>query len=167
MKSVMQVALAAVVIAGASVGCGTGEPPPPSNTRPIAELIQAGSAPLVVSELRPSGNMVVAKFKVSVTNVSDSHVDLMSGVALYFDEQGAYIKDSRREMGYAEVGGIKPGEKIELETIAGLENARRGRVILQKVVYQKDSGLKGIGPIGMAWTNPKFQAEVAAAEAGK
>ncbi|MBI4893188.1 MAG: hypothetical protein HY821_21370 [Acidobacteria bacterium] len=165
MKYGICVALGAVALG--LMGCGSEEKKAPANTTPIGELIQAGKGPLVVSELRPSGNMVVAKFKVSVENVSDSHVDLMSGVALYYDEKGAYIKDSKREMGYAEMGGIAPGEKIELETMAGLENARKGKVILEKVVYKKDVGMQGMGPIAMKWTNPKFAAEVAAAEGGQ
>jgi hypothetical protein len=70
-------------------------------------------------------------------------------------------------MGYGELSPIKPGEKIQLSTMTQNEKAVSGKWIIKEVVYEKPSPLKNMGSIMMKWTNPSFDAEVAAAEAKK
>ena len=137
-------------------------------TTPIADLIKAGKPPVVVSNLFRGISPIAPTFTVSVTNVSDSPVSMVNGVVLFFGENEAFLADSKKDMGYGELSPIKPGEKIELSTMTDNEKAISGKWIIKEVVYEKPSPLgKNMGSIMMKWTNPGFEAEVAAAEVKK
>lgn len=169
-KTLVGLVLAALVLAGLFAACGKGGDggPKAASTTSIAELIKAGKPPVVVGNLFRGISPIAPTFTVLVSNVSDSPVSMLSGVVLFFDENGAVLPDSKKDMGYGELSPIKPGEKIELSTMTQNEKAISGRWIIKEVVYEKPSPLgKNMGSIMMKWTNPNFDAEVAAAEAKK
>lgn len=159
-----------LILAGLFVACGKGGDggaKAAGTTTPITDLIKAGKPPVVVSGLFRGMSPVAPTFTVSVTNVSDCPVSIIQGTVLFFDESGAVLPDSKKDMGYGELSPIKPGEKIELSTMTPNEKAISGKWIIQEVVYEKPSPIKNMGSIMMKWINPNFDAEVAAAEAKK
>ena len=158
-----------VVLAGLFAACGKGGDggAKAAATTPIADLIKAGKPPVVVSGLFRGMSPVAPTFTVSVTNVSDCPVSMIQGAVLFFGENGAFLPDSRKDMGYGELSPIKPGEKIELSTMTDNEKAISGKWIIREVVYEKPSPIKNMGSIMMKWTNAGFDAEIAAAEAKK
>jgi hypothetical protein len=161
--------VAGLVLAGLFGACGKGGDggAKAAATTPIADLIKAGKPPVVVSGLFRGISPVAPTFTVSVTNASDCPVSMLQGVVLFFDEAGAVLADSKKDMGYGELSPIKPGEKIELSTMTQNEKAISGRWIIKEVVYEKPSPIKNMGSIMMKWTNPNYDAEVAAAEVKK
>ncbi len=168
-KTLIGLLFAALVLAGLFVACGKGGDggAKASSTTPIADLIKAGKPPVVVGNLFRGISPVAPTFTVSVTNVSDCPVSMLNGVVLFFGENQAFLADSKKDMGYGELSPIKPGEKIELSTMTQDEKAISGKWIIKEVVYEKPSPLKNMGSIMMKWTNPNFDAEVAAAEGKK
>jgi hypothetical protein len=168
-KTLIGLAFLALVLAGLFNACGKGGDggAKAAATTPIADLIKAGKPPVVVSGLFRGISPVAPTFTISVANVSDCPVSMIQGVVLFFDANGAVLPDSKKDMGYGELSPIKPGEKIELSTMTQNEKAVSGKWIIKEVVYEKPSPLKNMGSIMMKWTNPGFDAEVAAAEAKK
>jgi hypothetical protein len=156
----------ALVLAGLSA-CGQGEKKAPANTTPIDQLIQAGKAPVEIGGLTRGISPVAPTFTVSVTNVSDCPVSLLNGVVFFYNESGAYIPDSKREMGYTDVSPIAPGARIELQTMTQNERAVAGKWIVQQVIYKKTTKFKEYGELPFKWTNKNFDAEAAAAEIKK
>jgi hypothetical protein len=170
MKKALVSAIAlSFILAALFAACGKGgdSGAKAAATTPIADLIKAGKAPVVVGNLFRGMNPVAPTFTVSVTNVSDCPVSMIQGAVLFFGENGAFLPDSRKDMGYGELSPIKPGEKIELQTMTDNEKAISGKWIIREVVYEKPSPIKNMGSIMMKWTNPSFDAEIAAAEAKK
>jgi hypothetical protein len=168
-KMLISLVLAALVLAGLFAACGKGGDggPKAAATTPIDDLIKAGKPPVIVGNLFRGISPIAPTFTVSVTNVSGSPVSIIQGVVLFFGENGAFLPDSKKDMGYGELSPIKPGEKIELSTMTQDQKATSGRWIIKEVVYEKPSPLKNMGSIMMKWTNPNFDAEVAAAETKK
>jgi hypothetical protein len=168
-KAVVGSAFIMLVLAGLFTACvmGGDKGTKATATTPIADLIKAGKPPVALSNLFRGISPVAPTFTMSVTNVSDCPVSMIKGVALFFDESGAPLAGSKKDMGYGELSPIKPGEKIELQTMTDNEKAISGKWIIKEVVYEKPSPLKNMGSIMMKWTNPGFDAEVAAAEAKK
>jgi hypothetical protein len=167
-KAFVPVALACLIFVLLFAACGKGgDGGAKAATTPIADLIKAGKPPVVVSGLFRGMSPVAPTFTVSVTNVSDCPVSIIQGAVLFFGENGAFLLDSRKDMGYGELSPIKPGEKIQLSTMTDNEKAVSGKWIIREVVYEKPSPIKNMGSIMMKWTNPDFDSEVAAAEAKK
>jgi hypothetical protein len=156
-----------VLLCAGLAACGKGEKKAPDNTTPIDQLIQAGKAPVEIGHLTRGISPVAPTFTVAVTNVSDCPVSLLNGVVLFYDEAGAYIPNSKREMGYTDVSPIAPGARIELQTMTQNEKAVAGQWIIQQVIYNKSTKFKEYGELPFKWTNKNFDAEVAAAEAKK
>ncbi len=148
--------------------CQKSEKTPAVATTPIAELIKAGKPPVLMGSMTRSISPVAPTFTISVTNVSDCPVESLKGVVVYFDKDDKFLPGSQTDAGYAELTAIKPGEKIELQTIASDENALTGKWILKEVIYMKPNPVdKKFGDLPYKWTNPNFEAELAAATAGK
>ena len=169
-RTLIGLLFAGLILAGMFAACGKGgdSGAKAAATTPIADLIKAGKPPVVVSNLFRGISPIAPTFTVSVTNVSDSPVSMVNGVVLFFGENEAFLADSKKDMGYGELSPIKPGEKIELSTMTDNEKAISGKWIIKEVVYEKPSPLgKNMGSIMMKWTNPGFEAEVAAAEVKK
>ena len=166
-KNLIVVLLGLALILGGPAACSKGEKTPPANTTPIDQLIQAGKSPVEVGTLRRSISPVAATFTVAVANVSDCPVSLLKGVVLFYDESGAYIPDSKHEMGYSDISPIGAGAKIELQTIAPNDKAVSGKWIIHEVIYEKETKFKEYGKLPMKWTNKNYDAEVSAAEAKK
>jgi hypothetical protein len=168
-KAVLGSLFVALIFACLFAACGKGGDggAKAASTTPIADLIKAGKPPIVVSSLFRGISPVAPTFTISVTNMSDCPVSMIQGVVLFFDEAGAVLADSKKDMGYGELSPIKPGEKIELSTMTQNEKAVSGKWIIKEVVYEKPSPLKNMGSIMMKWTNPNFDAEIAAAEVKK
>lgn len=168
-KTLIGLLFAALVLAGLFAACGKGGDggPKTAATTPIDDLIKAGKPPVVVGNLFRGISPIAPTFTISVTNVSGSPISLIQGVVMFFGENGAFLPDSKKDMGYGELSPIKPGGKIELSTMTQDEKAISGRWIIKEVVYEKPSPLKNMGSIMMKWMNPNFDAEVAAAETKK
>jgi hypothetical protein len=166
-KRVSIVLLSLVLIGGGLAACSKAEKKPPAGTTPIDQLIQEGKSPVVIGSLRRSISPVAATFSVSVANVSDCPVSMLKGVILFYNEGGAYIPDSKHDMGYADISPIAPGAKIELQTMTPNDKAAGGQWIIKEVVYEKETKFKEYGKLPMKWTNKNFDAELAAAEAKK
>jgi hypothetical protein len=160
-RTLLIVFLGFVLILGGLAACDKGEENPPTNTIPIDQLIQAGKPPVEIGNLVRSMNPVAPTFTVTVANVSDCPVSLLKGVVFFYDENGAYIPDSKNEMGYSDISPIEPGGKIELQMITQNEKAVSGKWIIQEVVYRKTTGGYNLA---YKWTNKNFDNEVAAAE---
>jgi hypothetical protein len=156
-----------VLLLGGLTACDKGGKKAPANTTPIDQLIQAGKPPVEIGHLTRGISPVAPTFTVAVTNVSDRPVSLLSGVVLFYDEAGAYIPDSKTEMGYSDVSPIAAGARIELQTMTRNEKAVAGKWIIKQVIYSKPAPVKGLGELDFKWTNKDFDAEVAAAEAKK
>jgi hypothetical protein len=159
--------LIAALIVGGSATCNKGEKKAPANTTPIDQLIAGGKSPVVVGNLMRGISPVAPTFTVGVTNVSDCPISLLKGVVLFYDENGAYIPDSKHEMGYTDLSPIEPGTKIELQTMTQNDKAVSGKWIIQQVIYKKATKFKEYGELPFKWTNKNFDAEVAAAEVKK
>jgi hypothetical protein len=160
------VALSAVVLAlaGLFIACGGSKKEQAASTTPIAELIQAGKPPVVMGRLSRGISPIAPTFTISVTNVSDCPVEAVKGTIVFFDKDDKYLPDSQAETGYSELEAIKPGEKIELQTMTKDEKAVTGKWILKEVVYLKQNPLgKNFGELPYKWTNPNFETELAAA----
>jgi hypothetical protein len=153
MKKTAAFALIAVlVLLVGAAACSKGEKTPPAGTTPIDQLIQAGRPPVEVGNLVRGISPVAPTFTVTVTNVCDRPVSLLSGVVLFYDEAGAYIPDSKQEMGYADLSPIAAGAKIQLQTMTQNEKAVSGKWIIKQVVYSKPAPVKGLGDLDFKWT---------------
>jgi hypothetical protein len=166
-KSLPIVLLGLVLIGGGLAACSKAEKKPTAGTTPIDQLIQEGKSPVVVGNLFRGISPVAATFTVSVANVSDCPVSMLNGVILFFDQAGAYIPDSKHDMGYSDISPIAPGAKIELQTMTPNDKAVGGQWIIKEVVYEKETKFKEYGKLPMKWTNKNFDAELAAAETKK
>jgi hypothetical protein len=166
-KGVSIILLGLALIGGGLAACSKGEKKAPAGTTPIDQLIQDGKAPVVVGNLFRGISPVAPTFTVAVTNISDCPVTLLKGVILFYDEAGAYIPDSKHEMGYSDISPIEPGAKIELQTMTPNDKAVGGKWIIKEVIYMKETKFKEYGKLPMKWTNKKYDAEWTAAEAKK
>jgi len=166
-KMVSPALIAVVLLLAGMAACGKGEKKALAGTTPIDQLIQEGKAPVVVGDLSRGISPVAPTFTVAVTNVSDCPVSLLKGVILFYDEAGAAIPDSKRDMGYSDISPIEPGAKIELQTMTPNDKAVGGKWIIKEVIYEKETKFKEYGKLPMKWTNKNFDAELAAAEAKK
>ncbi len=168
MKKTLALALiAALVLLAGAAACSKGEKTPPAGTTPIDQLIQAGKPPVELGSLVRGMSPVAPTFTVTVTNVSDCPVEAVSGTVFFYDENGAYLADSKTEMGYSDITPIAPGAKIQLQTMTGNDKAVSGKWIIQQVIYKKAAPVKGLGELAFKWTNKDFEAQAAAAEAKK
>ncbi len=147
------------------VACGKSEKTPAVSTTPIAELIQAGKPPVVVGSLS-RGISPMPTFTMSLTNISDCNVQSVMGTVLFFDKDDKFLPESKTDTGYSELASIKPGEKIELQTMTNDDNAVSGKWIIKEVIYLKMNPVdKILGEIPYKWTNKNYEAELAAATA--
>jgi len=87
---------------------------------------------------------------------------------LFFDADGVFLPDTKAESGYSDISPIKPGETIELSIMAPTDKAASGKWIISEVVYEKqDPKFKEYGGLAYKWENPKFEADLAAAQGNK
>lgn len=158
-------ALAVVLVfAAAMAACGKKGSEPIKGTTPIADLIAAGKAPVVMGSLTRGISPVAPTFMVSLTNISDCPIKTVSGTVVYFDKDGKFLPEAKVDSGYAELTAIKPGERIELSTIAKDENAVTGHWIVKQVIYLKMNPVdKLYGELPYKWNNPNYDAELEAA----
>jgi hypothetical protein len=135
-------------------------------TTPIDQLIQAGKAPVEVSGLSRGISPLAPTFSLSVTNVSNCPVSLLNGTVIFFDKDGAVLPDTKAETGYGDLSPIEPGAKVDLSIITQNESAVTGQWIIKEVVYEKPNPMgESWTALRMKWTNPKFEVELAEAEA--
>ena len=131
---------------------------------PMAELLKAGKPPVALGSMMRGISPIAPTFNMTVTNVSDCPIKSLMGTVVYFDSDGKFIPGSPVDSGYAELTTIKPGEKIELSTMSNDENAATGKWILKEVIYMKMNPVdKLYGELPYKWTNPNYEAELAAA----
>jgi hypothetical protein len=156
--------LGLVLILGSSTACKKeGEKAAASNTIPIAELIQAGKSPVEVGNLSRGISPVAPTFTVTVANISDAPVQAVNGTVVFFDEGGKCLPDTVAESGYTDLSPIKPGDKVQLQIMTQNDKAVSGKWIIKEVVYEKPNPLgKQYGTLPFKWTNPNFEAELAA-----
>ena len=162
-KKIFYLLLGAVFVIGGLTACNKGAKKPPAGTTPIDQLIQAGKAPVSVGSLVKGISPVAPTFSVQVVNISDAPVKLINGTIVFFDENGKTLPDAVQEAGYADLSPIPPGEKIELSIMASDDKAVTGKWIIKDVIYEKPNPVdKLYGNLPFKWTNPNFEAELAA-----
>lgn len=156
--------LGVVLILGSLAACKKeGQEAPPAGTTSVDELVQAGKSPVEVGHLRRGLSPVAPVFSVTITNVSDAPVKLINGTVVFFDENGKCLPDTVAESGYSDLSPIAPGGKVELQIVIPNEKAVSGKWVIKEVVYEKPNPLdKAYGNLPFKWTNPNFEAELAA-----
>lgn len=153
-----------LVVASLTITCGKKGEEKVEGTTPIAELIKAGKPPVVMGSMNRGISPIAPTFTVSLTNVSDCPIKSVSGTVVFFDKDGKFLPDSKTDSGYAELTTIKPGERIELQTMTQDQNAVSGRWIIKQVIYMKMNPLdRMFGELPYKWTNPNYEAELASA----
>lgn len=152
-----------VLVIGGITACKKGADKPPAGTTSVEQLIAAGKAPVDVGSLVRGISPVAPTFSVQVTNVSDAPVKLINGTIVFFDENGKALTEAVQEAGYTDLSPIPPGEKIELSIIASDDKAVTGKWVIKDVIYEKPNPVdKLYGNLPFKWTNPNFEAELAA-----
>jgi hypothetical protein len=156
-----------MLLAGLCASCspgGEGEEAA-AKTTPIDQLIREGKAPVEVGNLIRGISPVAPTFSLSVTNISDRPVSLVNGTVLFYDQDGKALPDSKAESGYSDLIPIPPGGKIGLSIMTENENAVSGKWIIKEVLYDVKNPLGESFPdLPKRWTNPNFDADLAAAE---
>lgn len=148
---------------GGLVACKKTDEKPPANTTPVDQLIQAGKSPITIGALVKGISPVAPTFRVTVENVSDAPIKLINGSVVFFEENGKALADAIQEAGYTDLSPIPAGGKIELSLIAADEKAVSGKWIIKDVIYEKPNPVdKLYGNLSYKWTNPNFEAELAA-----
>jgi|GEM_PF-1289698 len=158
------VVMGVVLILGSLAACKKdGKEAPPAGTTPIDQLVQAGKSPVEVGNLSRGMSPIAPTFSITVRNVSDAPVKLVNGTVVFFDENGKCLPDTIAESGYTDLSPIAPGDKVELQIMTGNDKAVSGKWIIKEVVYEKPNPLdKKYGNLPYKWTNPNFEAELAA-----
>lgn len=147
--------------------CGGPDNTPPPGTTPIRELISQNRSPVEIVSFRPDGNLVVRRFKLVLKNVSDKPVKMVQWTQLLFTADGALIGSGKREGGFAELGGIAPGETYEGVTIVE-ESAAKGSIVVKSVTYEsvppgaENNPSMQMYKINYQWKNPDHDATVRA-----
>lgn len=155
----------ALWIAVGTAGCGDGGPKAPTGT-PIADLVAAGQAPVIVRGVHRSMGPLPA-FRCRVQNLSDRKVSAVSWTTVFRAADGKAL-GAPVEGGWADsISPIGPGDEIEGAFPAPDDAAREAVVVVRRVLYEGSNPLgETFGTLTMKWDNPKHDAEVAAA-AGK
>ena len=166
----MSRALAFVGTVGGALGlavaaCGEGASRTPSGT-PIADLVAAGKAPVVVLGVHRSMGPVPA-FRCRVRNLSDRKVTAVSWTTVFRTADGKPL-GTPVEGGYADsISPIGPGDEIEGAFPAPDDAASEAVVVVRRVLYDAPNPMgEAFGSLTMKWDNPGHDADVAAA-AGK
>lgn len=157
--------LALPILAGIP-GCSKGGGEPTVATTPIAQLIQAGRAPVEVTPLARTMSPVAPTFSLKLTNVSDVPISAVMGTVVYCDGDGKALPGAVADSGYSDLSPIAPGTSVQLSIMTSEQKAVRGKWILKDALYEKPNPLgKNFGTLSFKWKNPNYDAELAAEKA--
>lgn len=153
-RSIGSIAIATLLLGS---GCALLDKKPAG--MPMAQLLKEGKAPVEVSSLGRSIGPIPA-FQASIRNLSDKQVQAVKWTAVFSSSAGAPLKEGPSEGGFAEFGGIKPGETLQ-GAFAAPGDSAAVKFILKEVIYEdKVKEFK----IDKIWKNPRHNAEVQLAE---
>jgi len=154
--------LAAISLSICVAGCNFGKKLPAGVTT-MEKLKEMNKAPIEVVKANASktvGNVATntnPTVKLEIKNISDKKITMISWVIINIDKNGKLCKNWKSESGFAELGGIEPGESIEGQAFSSDPETAKVVVIIKDAVY--DFTEKGY-TINKKWTNSKFDAEI-------
>ena len=94
---------------------------------------------------------------LELKNLSDKKITLIKWVVVNVNKDGKLCKNEQDEGGYAEVGGLAPGESVEGKSFSSDPETVKVVVLIKDLVYEtKQSNFD----IAMKWVNNNFEAEL-------
>ncbi len=129
------------------------------NTCPV-ELTRPTVSPISSSVMGQS------IFTVNVTNVSQVDISTVKAMAVIFDASGQLLGEPQEVNISPDIGDIAPGDEGEFKFTTGMKDAVRAVLVVKEVIYVMVPENKAMEylKVPTKWTNPKFDAEFAAAK---
>ena len=131
----------------------------------MAELKAQGKSPIEIINASASsgvGNVATGTnptVEIEFKNISDKNISLINWTIVNINANGKLCANSSEESGFAEVGGIAPGETFTGSSFSSDPQTSDVVVIIKDLAYDdKVSDYE----ISMKWENPDYDTELAA-----
>ncbi len=117
------------------------------------EIVKASAASTVGNTATGTNPTVT----LSIKNVSDKKITLINWAVINADKNGKLCKSWKDESGFAEIGGLEPGETMEGKSFSSDPETSKVVVVIKDMAYEtKQSGFD----IALKWTNKNYDSEI-------
>lgn len=130
---------------------------------PLARLEAAGRPPLELSAVAVPGHPPLPTYRATVRNASDQPVRRVIATVVYLDANGKALPGENHDVAFGSPQkAINPGVTLDTMFLSRVDTAAEVRLVAKVVTFLEKG--PGADPLPREWKNPRYEAELKAAE---
>lgn len=130
---------------------------------PLARLESAGRSPLELTAVAVPGHPPLPTYRATVRNASNEPVRRIIATVVYLDANGKALPGENHDVAFGSPQKtIDPGVTVETMFLSRVDTAAETRLVAKVVTFLEKGA--GADPVPREWKNPRYEAELKAAE---